>query len=96
MDGVDWSELELSAIPPGISVFALETGGEDISEFRFPEKGICIIGAEEDGISPEGRRLAESSYGIVTIPQHGAKGSLNVSSAAAILLYKWQEAFRAP
>ena len=91
VDGVDWRECELSSVPSSIPVFALETGGEDISTFRFPDHGICIIGSEEDGISPEGRRLAESSYGIVTIPQHGAKGSINVSSASAILLYKWQE-----
>lgn len=95
VDGVDWREAELSAIPSGIPVFALETGGEDIAEFRFPESGICIIGSEEDGISPEARKMAESSYGIVSIPQHGAKGSLNVSSAVAILLYKWQEALTA-
>ena len=94
VDGVDWKECELSAVPLSIPVFALETGGEDISDFRFPEHGICIIGSEEDGISPQARSLAESSYGIVTIPQHGAKGSINVSSASAILLYKWQEAFR--
>ena len=92
VDGVDWREEELSSIASGIPVFALETGGEDIGSFSFPERGICIIGSEEDGISPEARALAESSYGIVTIPQHGAKGSLNVSSAVAILLYKWQEA----
>ena len=92
VDGVDWRECELSSIPPDIPVFALETGGEDIASFAFPSHGICIIGSEEDGISPEARRLAEASHGIVTIPQHGAKGSLNVSSATAILLYKWQEA----
>ena len=94
VDGVDWKECELSAVPLSIPVFALETGGEDISDFRFPEHGICIIGSEEDGISPQARSMAEASYGIVTIPQHGAKGSINVSSASAILLYKWQEAFR--
>ncbi len=91
VEGVHWEEKELSEIDTAMPIFALETGGVDISEFKFPERGICIIGSEEDGISPEGRKLAESSYGIVTIPQHGAKGSINVSSATAILLYKWQE-----
>ena len=96
VDGVDWKECELTEVPLSIPVFALETGGEDISSFRFPDHGICIIGSEEDGISPEARRMAEASYGIVTIPQHGAKGSINVSSAASILLYKWQESVIEP
>ena len=91
VDGVDWKEMDLADIPSSIPVFALETGGEDIATFSFPEHGICIIGSEEDGISAEARKRADASFGIVSIPQHGAKGSLNVSAAAAILLYKWQE-----
>ncbi len=88
VDGVPWSAGD---IPEGLPVFALETGGEDISRFRFPERGICIIGSEETGISPESRRAALSSAGIVSIRQYGAKGSINVSAAAAILLSAWAQ-----
>ena len=76
---------------PDIPVFALEIGGQDIRSFEFPERGVCIIGSEETGITNEAREKAESSLGIVSIPQFGAKGSINVASAAAILLYKWME-----
>ena len=78
--------------PAGI--FALETGGCDIRDFRFPERGICIVGSEETGLTAEARQRAESSLGIVTIPQHGAKGSINVASAVGIMLYKWVESVR--
>lgn len=69
--------------------FALETGGVPIGEFSFPGEGTCIIGSEESGVSPECLELA--SGGKVTIPLYGAKGSINVSVAAGILLYEWSQ-----
>ncbi len=91
VDAIPWREGELDTIPSGTPVFALELGGSDIKTFDFPENGVCIIGSEETGITAEARALAESSAGIVSIPQFGAKGSINVASAAAILLYEWME-----
>lgn len=89
IDGVAWSYKELSELD--LPVFALELGGKDISEFDFPEKGICIIGSEESGVSPEALALADNSLGRVSIRQYGAKGSINVSAATAILLHHWME-----
>ena len=90
VDGIPWREGELDSLPP-VPVFALEVGGEDIRSFSFPDHGVCIIGSEETGITSEARDIAMASCGIVSIPQFGAKGSINVASAAAILLYKWME-----
>ena len=73
------------------SIFALELGGTDISEFSFPKKGTVILGNEELGLSPEAVTLANRrGLGLVTIPTFGRKGSLNVASAFAILLYTWR------
>lgn len=69
--------------------FALETGGTAISSFAFPEDGVCIIGSEESGVSPKALALASER---VTIPTYGAKGSLNVSVAAGIMLSAWASA----
>lgn len=69
--------------------FALETGGSDISAFDFPKGAVCIIGSEESGISPDALSLCKEK---VTIPLYGAKGSINVSVAAGILLYTWSAA----
>ena len=88
-EGVEWKEEELENI--NLPVFALELGGKDISEFDFPEKGICIIGSEETGVSPEALLMADKSLGRVSIKQYGAKGSINVSAATAILLHRWME-----
>lgn len=89
IETMGWEQLSLDELPPDLPVFALETGGTDINEFKFPEKGICIIGSEELGVSPEA--LAKATYGRVTIPMKGLKASLNVGVAFGILMEKWVE-----
>jgi len=73
----------------GKNVFALELGGQNIDQFKFPNEGIVIIGSEELGVSPSFLKAADESYGRVSIPLFGTKGSLNVSVAFGILIYKW-------
>jgi TrmH family RNA methyltransferase len=71
------------------TVFALETGGELIERFDFPEPGIMVIGSEELGVSPGLLARADASGGRVSIRTGGVKGSLNVSVAAGIALHAW-------
>jgi TrmH family RNA methyltransferase len=73
--------------PPAI--FALETGGELIDRFAFPEPGIMVIGSEELGVSPGLLSRADASAGRVSIRTGGVKGSLNVSVASGIALHAW-------
>jgi len=87
---VPWRRESLEVVAEDRPVFALELGGIDIEEFPFPSKGVAVLGSEELGISPEARRIAEQSAGIVSIPLRGAKGSLNVAAACGILLQAWQ------
>ncbi len=89
IETLGWERRALNELPEDIPVFALETGGTDINEFKFPERGICIIGSEELGVSPEA--LAKATYGRVTIPMKGLKASLNVGVAFGILMQKWVE-----
>jgi TrmH family RNA methyltransferase len=71
--------------------FALETGGTPIVDFPFPARGILIAGSEELGVSPRALAAADASLGRVSIPTWGAKGSLNVASAFAIVMHAWAE-----
>jgi RNA methyltransferase, TrmH family len=71
------------------NIFALELKGEPVNQFKFPENGIVIIGSEELGVSPECLKIADQSWGRVSIPMGGAKGSINVSVAFGILIYNW-------
>ncbi|MFP4302315.1 MAG: TrmH family RNA methyltransferase [Spirochaetaceae bacterium] len=73
-------------------VFALEFGGTPIGEFEFPDRGVCLLGSEELGLSPAALTLADGSAGRCTIPLFGGKGSLNVAVAAGILLSHWTRA----
>ena len=82
-------ELEEYSKKNDIPIFVLETGGTPLEEFKFPKRGICIIGSEELGVSPEA--LKKASYGRVTIPMKGLKASLNVGVAFGILMQKWVE-----
>ena len=85
---VPWDVGGLETLKNG-AVFALETGGNPIETFDFPQGGTVILGNEELGVSPEARKYAEESLGIVSIPLYGVKGSLNVTSAFAILMHSW-------
>lgn len=93
-NAVPWKEASLEAVAEQLPVCALELGGTPIDEFPFPSKGVAVLGSEELGISPEARRIAAASAGIVTIPLQGAKGSLNVAVACGILLQAWQRYLR--
>ena len=89
IETMGWEQIPVEQLPDDIPVFALETGGTDIEEFVFPEKGICIIGSEELGVSPQA--LSKATYGRVSIPMKGLKASLNVGVAFGILMQKWVE-----
>ena len=89
IETLGWTRAALDELPQDVPVFALETGGTDINEFKFPKQGICIIGSEELGVSPEA--LKRANYGHVTIPMKGLKASLNVGVAFGILMNKWVE-----
>ena len=77
----------ITELPENTPVFALETGGTDISEFDFPKTGLVIIGSEELGVSPDA--LSKAKYGCVTIPMKGMKASLNVGVAFGVLMQCW-------
>jgi TrmH family RNA methyltransferase len=72
--------------------FALETGGIPLADFTFPSRGIMIAGSEELGVSPGALAVADDSLGRVSIPNYGAKASLNVSVALGIAMQAWAAA----
>ena len=93
IETMGWERCALDQLPADIPVFALETGGTDLKDFEFPEKGICIIGSEELGVSPQA--LERATYGRVSIPMKGLKASLNVGVAFGILMQAWVDSLSA-
>ena len=93
-ESVKWRRADLGDLQSLGSVFALETGGTDVSAFEFPRRGCVVLGSEELGVSPQALRLANDGGGKVSIPSAGAKRSLNVSVAFGIMMERWFEAVR--
>ncbi|GIR56651.1 MAG: rRNA methyltransferase [Candidatus Neomarinimicrobiota bacterium] len=62
------------------------TYGEDISVFKLPEKYVLVLGNEAHGISKNIEPLIQKS---VSIKRLGEGESLNLSSAASILMYSF-------
>ena len=60
------------------------TCGEDISDFKLPERYVLVLGNEAHGISKKIEPLIQKS---VSIKKLGEGESLNLSSAASILMY---------
>lgn len=70
----------------GIKVVAASEKANTLYTSEHLSKPMALVmGSEDDGISNETLRLADT---MIRIPQVGAIGSLNVSVAAGILLYE--------
>ncbi len=67
----------------GLWIFAAEAGGEPYYETDFNCGCGIILGSEGNGVS---RILKENSDYIVSIPMYGKVNSLNVSTAASVIL----------
>lgn len=69
----------------GLWIFAAEADGTDYTKADFDIPAAIIVGSEEYGISDI---VKKNSDFIVSIPMLGKVNSLNVSTAAAVLLYE--------
>lgn len=77
---VDWLHAK------GVTMLAADPRGADLwdaSDLTGPVA--LVLGAEHDGLSPALRATCD---GTVSIPMHGTGDSLNVATAAAVLLYE--------
>jgi 23S rRNA (guanosine2251-2'-O)-methyltransferase len=69
----------------GFWIYAVEVGGVDVSKVNLIGPIALILGSEGAGVHQLTRKLAD---GIVSVKMHGKINSLNVGSAAAMVLYE--------
>ncbi|MFA6947702.1 MAG: 23S rRNA (guanosine(2251)-2'-O)-methyltransferase RlmB [Eubacteriales bacterium] len=69
----------------GFWIFAAEAGGTDYDKCDFDCPCAIILGSEGEGVS---RLLREQCDYTVSIPMKGKVNSLNVSTAASVILYE--------
>ncbi len=73
----------------GFTLFGADARGEALEEVRFPEKRVLVLGSEGEGIPPKIRGKIDT---MVSIAMARPFDSLNVSAAAAILIYRMRDA----
>jgi tRNA G18 (ribose-2'-O)-methylase SpoU len=83
----DWGAGIVRLREAGFGVLALTTsGGVDVGELAaLPERVAVIVGAEGEGLSAASREAASMA---VTIPMAAGVDSLNVATAAGIVLWR--------
>lgn len=69
----------------GVWVYAAEAGGVDYRKCDYTSPTAVILGSEGNGVS---RLLKETCDFVVSIPMRGQVNSLNVSAAAAVILFE--------
>ncbi len=69
----------------GLWIYAMEADGEDYSKTIFDSPTCIIMGSEGNGVS---ELLRKKSDFVLSIPMYGKINSLNVSAAAAVIMFK--------
>jgi len=70
------------------NIISVEIGenSENIFDFKYPKNTILVIGNEGTGVS---KKILDSSYAKVYIPQYGDVECLNAAIAGSISIYDW-------
>ena len=69
----------------GVWLYAADMVGDDYRKVNFAGPMALIIGAEGEGVS---RLVREKSDFVISVPMYGKLNSLNVSAAAAVILFE--------
>jgi 23S rRNA (guanosine2251-2'-O)-methyltransferase len=67
----------------GVWLYAAEAGGESLYKTDLDRPCAIVFGSEGEGVS---RLVKEKCDYVVSIPMYGKVNSLNVSTAAAVVL----------
>tara|TARA_B100001250_G_C19558766_1_gene682366 strand:+ start:69 stop:812 length:744 start_codon:yes stop_codon:yes gene_type:complete len=66
------------------TIVAANQKGTELTNFNFPKKSVFVFGNEAHGISSKSIKIAQQ---FITIKKYGVGESLNVASAASIIMH---------
>jgi len=75
----------------GFALYGASMDGKPLSEATFEERRVLVLGSEGEGISKRAKAKIDA---MVSIEMSRAFDSLNVSAAAAILIYRMKNAIK--
>jgi TrmH family RNA methyltransferase len=81
-----YDELKKLVQTSGMQVYIADVEGKKLTEISFKKPLALVLGHETEGPSPETKALGQT----VSIPMTNQMESLNVATAAAILMYQIQ------
>jgi 23S rRNA (guanosine2251-2'-O)-methyltransferase len=88
------ADFLLSARKLGAWVYGADPAASDrYTDVDYGGRAVIVLGGEESGLRPRVRSACDL---LVSIPMAGRTGSLNVSAAAAVLLYEARRQRSAP
>jgi 23S rRNA (guanosine2251-2'-O)-methyltransferase len=76
----------------GYWLYAADMGGSPLGEAELPERCVLVLGNEGAGLS---RLIRDLCDGILSVPMAGHVDSLNVSAAAAVMMYDYRRRYPA-
>jgi tRNA G18 (ribose-2'-O)-methylase SpoU len=86
----DWKSVLNEYKERGYKIFAVDNIAEYkpqvVYEVELPAKSLFVYGEEGRGLSKD---LVEASDSMIYIPQYGIPRSLNIASAASIIMYEY-------
>lgn len=77
-------DIKLGQFVKTHSIIAGSKEGDDVSKFKFPDKYVLVLGNEAHGISRETEEIVQHQ---ITIKKIGQCESLNLASAASVIMY---------
>jgi TrmH family RNA methyltransferase len=80
----NWEELAELVGSNQMTVYVADVEGKELQEASFKKPLALVLGHETQGPSEQTKKLGEA----ITIPMESSMESLNVASAAAILMYQ--------
>jgi TrmH family RNA methyltransferase len=90
---IHYTDLEDYLSATNLPTFIADMDGENVYKTVFPKEGILILGNEANGVSKEVKKQIQHKISIPRFGKTQETESLNVATAAAILLSEFKRNF---